>query len=194
MTAQDTSPVTTARKATPGTALSLVRALLTLRRHGVRHGRLPSFTGRAPRITNDGTISVGERFAVRAHQVRAALSTGPGGRLDIGDRVFVNQGAVLHAAQWIRIGARVRIGDNTAICDTDFHEVEPGLGVKVAPIVIGDDVWLARGVTVLPGSRIGEGSVIGAGSVVRGEIPAWVVAVGNPARPVREITTRGERS
>jgi acetyltransferase-like isoleucine patch superfamily enzyme len=65
--------------------------------------------------------------------------------------------------------------------------------VETAAVDIGDDVWLARGVIVLPGSHIGEGSVIAAGTVVRGTIPAWVVAAGSPARVIREIRTRGRR-
>lgn len=55
------------------------------------------------------------------------------------------------------------------------------------PIIIGDNVWLGGGVIVCPGVTIGENSVIGAGAVVVKDIPADVVAVGNPARPVREL-------
>jgi maltose O-acetyltransferase len=55
------------------------------------------------------------------------------------------------------------------------------------PITIGDNVWLGGGVIVCPGVTIGDNSVIGAGSVVVRDIPANVVAVGNPARVLREI-------
>jgi acetyltransferase-like isoleucine patch superfamily enzyme len=61
-------------------------------------------------------------------------------------------------------------------------------------VVIEDDVWLARQVVVLPGTTIGRGTVVGAGSVVKGEIPAWVVVSGVPAKVVREISERGPRS
>ncbi|MGY1607517.1 MULTISPECIES: DapH/DapD/GlmU-related protein [unclassified Geodermatophilus] len=56
-----------------------------------------------------------------------------------------------------------------------------------APITIGDDVWLGGGAIVLPGVTIGENTVVGAGSVVTRDLPADVVAVGNPARVVRTL-------
>ena len=55
------------------------------------------------------------------------------------------------------------------------------------PITIGDNVWLGGGVIVCPGVTIGENTVVGAGAVVVKDLPANVVAVGNPARVVREI-------
>lgn len=171
----------------------LLRATWTLRRHGVRHGRLPSFGWRVPIITNDGRMRVGSRFCVRSQQFPAAFATGPGGSLDIGDDVFVNQGAVLHAELSVTLGSRVRVGDLAAIYDTSFHEVEPGGGVHTAPVIVGDDVWIARGAVVLPGSTLGDGCVVATGAVVRGEVPPWVVAAGNPARVVRQITARGCR-
>jgi acetyltransferase-like isoleucine patch superfamily enzyme len=170
-----------------------LRAASVLRRHRVQHGDWPTITGSAPRISNRGTISVGSHFAVRGEQFRCALATAPGAVLRIGDDVFVNQGTTIHAERSVTIGSHVRIGDLGAIYDSSFHEVDPGEGVETAAVAIGDDVWLARGVVVLPGSQIGEGAVIGAGSVVRGTIPPWVVAAGRPARVIREIRTRGRR-
>jgi acetyltransferase-like isoleucine patch superfamily enzyme len=55
------------------------------------------------------------------------------------------------------------------------------------PVRIGDGSWLGHGTVVLPGATIGEHVVIGANSVVRGEIPSFTVAAGNPARVVKEI-------
>ena len=58
------------------------------------------------------------------------------------------------------------------------------------PITLGDNVWLGGNVTILPGVTIGEGTVIGAGSVVARDIPAGVVAVGNPCKVLRKITEK----
>ncbi len=55
------------------------------------------------------------------------------------------------------------------------------------PVISGRNVWVGANVSILPGVTIGDGSVIGAGSVVTKDIPAGVVAVGNPCRVLREI-------
>ncbi len=78
---------------------------------------------------------------------------------------------------------------------TPTHPVEPGPRrdklEAARPIAIGDNVWLGGGVIVCPGVTIGDNSVIGAGAVVTRDIPANVVAVGNPARPVRGLGEEG---
>jgi acetyltransferase-like isoleucine patch superfamily enzyme len=82
------------------------------------------------------------------------------------------------------------------IFDTDFHPVEP-LGRRYqtpdwenisAPVLIGSDVFLGARSIVMKGVTIGSGSVIGAGSIVTKDIPANVVAAGNPAKVIRQIT------
>jgi len=77
-------------------------------------------------------------------------------------------------------GERLTIGARTFV---NFGLV----ALDVSPIAIGDNVWLGGGAIVLPGVRIGDDSVIGAGAVVTKDVPAGVVAAGNPARVVREL-------
>ena len=93
----------------------------------------------------------------------------------------------------IYVGSYVMMGPNVVLA-TAGHPVCPELRRKQAqfnlPVHIGENVWLGAGVIVLPGVTIGENSVIGAGSVVTKDIPANVVAVGNPCRVLREITDR----
>ncbi len=85
------------------------------------------------------------------------------------------------------------IGANSTICDTDFHPLNPLEREKAPtaglsrPIIIEADVFIGMNVLILKGSHIGHGSVIGAGSVVSGDIPAGVIAAGNPARVIRDI-------
>jgi maltose O-acetyltransferase len=55
------------------------------------------------------------------------------------------------------------------------------------PITVGNNVWLGGGVIILPGVSIGENTVVGAGAVVAKDLPANVVAVGNPARVIRQL-------
>ena len=96
-------------------------------------------------------------------------------------------------------GAKVTIGNNvfiapSCVITTAEHAIDPEMrraGIEVAkPITIGNDVWIGAGSVILAGVEIGDGSVIGAGSVVTRSIPAGVVAVGGPCRPIREITER----
>ena len=88
-------------------------------------------------------------------------------------------------------GDHVFLGPNcgfyTAGHPLDAAARNAGVEVAFRPITVGDNVWIGGGVTVLPGVTIGSNTVIGAGSVVVHDIPAGVVAVGNPCRPVRPV-------
>ena len=110
-----------------------------------------------------------------------------------GDHVYANFGLTLVDDTDIYVGSYVMMGPNVVLA-TAGHPVCPELRRKQAqfnlPVHIGENVWLGAGVIVLPGVTIGENSVIGAGSVVTKDIPANVVAVGNPCRVLREITDR----
>lgn len=123
-------------------------------------------------------------------EVRAPLFVDYGTNISIGEGTFVNYNLTALDVTPIRIGARCQIGPNVQLL-TPTHPLEPGprrAGVEAgAPITIGDNVWLGGGVTVCPGVTIGEDSVIGAGSIVTADIPAGVVAVGNPARVLRPL-------
>ena len=113
-----------------------------------------------------------------------------GSHLHIGARTFANFGLVALDVATITIGDDVQIGPNVQLL-TPTHPVEPGprrdKWESAQPITIGDNVWLGGGVIVLPGVTIGENTVVGAGSVVTKDLPANVVAVGNPARVVRAV-------
>lgn len=90
----------------------------------------------------------------------------------------------------VSIGDNVFIGPDCRLC-TVVHALLPdqrNAGVmKARPIRIGHNVWLAAGVTVLPGVSIGDAAVVGAGSVVTKDVPPGVLAMGNPCRVVREL-------
>ncbi|MGY5766618.1 sugar O-acetyltransferase [Brachybacterium sp. DNPG3] len=122
--------------------------------------------------------------------LRAPLRLDYGAHLHIGPGTFVNFGLTALDVVDIRIGAGCQIGPNVQLL-TPIHPLEPEprrAGWEAAePITIGDNVWLGGGVTVVGGVTIGENSVIGAGSVVTRDVPAGVVAVGNPARVIRSL-------
>ncbi|MER7273409.1 sugar O-acetyltransferase [Dactylosporangium sp. NPDC000244] len=107
-----------------------------------------------------------------------------------GARTFVNFGLVCLDVARVTIGDDVQIASNVQLL-TAWHPVEPearrAKWEAASPITIGDNVWLGGGVIVCPGVTIGANTVVGAGAVVVKDLPANVVAVGNPARVIREI-------
>lgn len=114
-----------------------------------------------------------------------------GGRhLYLKDNVYANFGLTCVDDAAIHIGNNVFFGPHVTLT-TANHPLDPDLRRKglqyVKEIVIEDDVWIGAQSVVLPGVRIGCGSVIAAGSIVTKDIPANVVAMGIPCRPVREI-------
>ncbi|WP_431996533.1 sugar O-acetyltransferase [Streptomyces fungicidicus] len=122
--------------------------------------------------------------------VRPPLYVDYGSNISIGARTFVNYHLTALDVARITIGEDCQIGPNVQLL-TPTHPVEPGPRrdklEAALPITIGDNVWLGGGAIVCPGVTIGDNSVIGAGAVVTKDIPADVVAVGNPARVVRSI-------
>jgi len=111
-----------------------------------------------------------------------------GTQIRIGSGTFVNFGLVALDPGPITIGNDVQIGPGVQLL-TATHPLDADLrraGWEAAePVVVGDNVWLGGGVIVVPGVSIGEGTVVGAGAVVTRDLPAGVVAVGNPARVIR---------
>ena len=108
-----------------------------------------------------------------------------GASIEIGDECGFS-GTVIGCAKYIKIGNNVRCGANTLITDSDWHSDDPRVGEN-KPVVIDDNVWLGYGVKVLKGVHIGENSLIGAGSIVTKDVPANVVAVGNPCKVIRTM-------
>jgi maltose O-acetyltransferase len=113
-----------------------------------------------------------------------------GSYISIGAGTFVNYNCVLLDVAPIRIGASCQLASAVQIL-TPTHPIDPEprrAGWEAAePITIGDNVWLGGGAIVCPGVTIGDDTVVGAGSVVTRDLPAGVVAFGNPARVQREI-------
>ncbi len=113
-----------------------------------------------------------------------------GNNISIGNQVFFNFNCVILDVNPVLIGSGVLLGPAVQIYTAThpLKAVERRTGLELgSPIEIGDDVWLGGGAIVCPGVQIGKGSVIGAGSVVTKDIPAGVVAVGNPCRVLRQI-------
>jgi galactoside O-acetyltransferase len=114
-----------------------------------------------------------------------------GYNIEVGENFYTNHNCIFLDAAKITFGDNVFIAPNCCF-STAGHPIDAerrSKGLEFArPITVGDNVWIGAGVTVLPGVTIGNNTVIGAGSVVTKDIPAGVVAVGNPCRVMRKVT------
>ncbi|GKZ99544.1 maltose acetyltransferase [Aspergillus niger] len=117
-----------------------------------------------------------------------------GYNVKVGEGAFINFDCVIIDTCLVTIGARTLFGPKVSLY-SGTHPLDPAVrngteGPESGKeIHIGEDCWLAGNVTVLPGVTIGKGAVIGAGSVVTKDVPAFHLAVGNPARVIRKIET-----
>ncbi|WP_434598985.1 sugar O-acetyltransferase [Streptomyces sp. A5-4] len=122
--------------------------------------------------------------------IRPPLYVDYGSYITVGEDTFINYNLTALDVAPITIGRDCQIGPNVQLL-TPTHPVEPEPRrdklEAARPITIGDNVWLGGGSIVLAGVTIGDNSVIGAGAVVTKDVPANVVAVGNPARVIRSI-------
>ena len=107
-----------------------------------------------------------------------------------GEKVFFNFSCIVLDVAEVRIGSRTLFGPNVQIY-TATHPInykERASGLEFAkPIFIGEDVWIGGSAVICPGVSIGDRSIIGAGSVVTKDIPADVIAAGNPCKIIRYL-------
>lgn len=119
-----------------------------------------------------------------------------GFHIEVGDNFFANYNCTILDVAKVKIGNNVLLAPNVAIY-TAGHPVHPearnsGYEYGIA-VEIGNNVWIGGNVVITPGVNIGDNVVIGAGSVVTKDIPANVIAAGNPCRVIREITEDDKR-
>jgi maltose O-acetyltransferase len=114
-----------------------------------------------------------------------------GENIELGDGVYLNFGCVMLDCAPTRLGRNVLVGPYVQFY-AGTHPLDARERIKgpelAAPIIVEENVWLGGGAILCPGVTVGEGTTIGAGSVVTKDIPAHVLAVGNPCRPIRDLT------
>jgi acetyltransferase-like isoleucine patch superfamily enzyme len=139
-------------------------------------------------------VEIGWRTSVGFHTGYCQLEVSkPQAAIEIGDDAQVNNGAFIKSeGPGIRIGARALLGSEVTIYDSDFHDLRPERRrdgqPRMGAVELEEDVFVGDRVLILKGVRIGAHSVIGAGSVVTSSIPPGVIAAGNPARVIRELS------
>ena len=149
-------------------------------------------------IFNEQYIHIGNGTMIGEH---VALSAGmtPGQKcltnpvVRIGDRCLIGRGSGIVGHLSINIGDDVWTGHHVYITDQShgYEDVTRPISVQTQPeksVSIGSGSWLGHGVVVLPGAKIGRNVAVGANSVVTGELPDFCVAVGAPARVIRQYT------
>ncbi|NKY49429.1 acyltransferase [Nocardia vermiculata] len=125
-------------------------------------------------------VHIGDGNALRCHE----------GSLRIGDKVVFGKDNVVNTYLDIEIGASTLVADWCYICDFDHRMDDVTMpikdqGIVKSPVRIGPDTWIAAKVTVLRETTVGRGCVLGAHAVVKGDIPDYGIAVGAPARVVK---------
>lgn len=111
-----------------------------------------------------------------------------GKNIKIGKNVFINACCRFQDQGGIEIGDGSLIGHNTTIATLN-HDFNPDKRANLhpGPVKIGKNVWIGSDSTILPGVEIGDGAIIGAGSIVTKSVPANSIAVGSPARVIKQI-------
>ena len=191
--------------------IDTARSYSSARWWGVDIGKGCTFIGKTYfRRTPNGSIKVGQNcrflstFTSNLHGLnRPCMLTTLryGSEIILGDNVGLS-GCVVAAATKVEIRDRVFCGANTTITDTDSHSLDyryrhpekyfkddPGRvePVNAKPIVIESDVFIGMNVLVLKGVTIGKGTVVGAGSIVANDLPPYVIAAGQPAKPIASL-------
>jgi acetyltransferase-like isoleucine patch superfamily enzyme len=170
----------------------------------VRYWRLLRFRIANPHVVLRGMVFLGKRVELHARpgygrlEIGRWVHIGDGnaircheGSLRIGDKVVLGRENTINCYLDVEIGAATIIADWVYVTDFDHRTDDVHLpikdqGIVKTPVRIGPDCWLGVKSTVLRGSRVGRGSVLGAHAVVRGDVPEYSIAVGAPARVVRD--------
>lgn len=169
----------------------------------VRYARLLRFRLANPHVVLRGMVFLGRRVELHARpgygrlEIGRWVHIGDGnsircheGSLRIGDKVVMGKENTVNCYLDVEIGAATIVADWVYVTDfdhviVDVHRPIKDQGIVKSPVRIGPDCWVGVKVSVLRGTRIGRGCVLGAHAVVRGDIPEFSVAVGAPARVVR---------
>ena len=162
--------------------------LVLLGRYGFRKiGKGVVFDGMPSFIYPCSDISLGNNIRIGKNCV---FQGSPDSKIILHDGVTVNNGGVITSLFQITIGSGTSIGEFTSIRDYNHKFNDPEIPIKSsiylgAPIVIGEDCWIARGCVILPGVTIGDGAIVAANSVVNKDVEPYSIVGGVPAKLIK---------
>lgn len=146
-------------------------------------------------------IIIGENTIIRGK----LLVTNYGGKIEIGNNVYIGIGSNVWSGESIKIGNDVLISHNVNIIDTNSHEINykersinykkmllvghPSTqgAIETDKIIIESHSWISFGVSILKGVTIGKGAIVASDSVVTKDVPPFTLVAGNPAKVVKEL-------
>lgn len=148
---------------------------------------------------NKYDIVIGKRC-----EIKGQLFSFEGGKILIGNNVFMNYNSFIGSMEAVTIGNDVIIATNVRIFDNNNHPTSPTQREMMShndfygelwtwkyaehkPVVIGDNVWIGEFSAILKGVTIGKGSIVASHSVVTKDVPPYVIVAGNPARVVKRL-------
>jgi acetyltransferase-like isoleucine patch superfamily enzyme len=169
----------------------------------VRYWRLLKFKLANPHIITRGMVFLGKGVEIQATPELSTMEIGRWvhigdkntircheGSLRFGDKVVLGRDNVINTYLDIELGDSVLMADWVYVCDFD-HKMDDinvpikDQGILKGPVRIGPDTWIATKVTILRNTTIGRGCVLGSHAVVKGDIPDYSIAVGAPAKVVK---------
>lgn len=180
-----------------------IRVQMLLLLNQVQHGKINCRGVPFIAIVPGGVCNIGDNFTMNngmrynpiGYPQPCMMVVTQGAKLIIGKNVGISQTSLI-CHHSITIGDNVKIGGGVKIYDTDFHSLDPDIrknkeldiqSKKVAPVIIGNNVFIGAGSIVLKGVTIGDNSIVGAGSVVSRDIPSNEIWGGNPVKFIKKI-------
>jgi acetyltransferase-like isoleucine patch superfamily enzyme len=146
-------------------------------------------------LVDNCALVLGSGWRINARTTFQGARNSPGkARIEIGDGTYVGTRVVLRAGLGIRLGRHVTLAANVVLSSDPGHPLDPiarrteaAPGEDLRQMIVGDDVWIAEGATLLGGITVGDGAIVGAHAVVTKDVPPRTVVAGNPARVIKQI-------
>jgi acetyltransferase-like isoleucine patch superfamily enzyme len=163
--------------------------------HALRGGYFVRFPiqGNVLEALKDGRLAIGENTLL---EPQCWITISEGARVRIGSGSFLNIGTMIAAGNEVKVGDHVMFANGCFVGDSDHRYDDPTMPItwqgftSKGPVHIGSNCWFGANCVVTSGVTIGDRCVVGANSVVTSDLPPGVIAVGSPARVLKEIEFR----